>query len=198
VRVRIYIEGGGDSRSLHIKCREGFRKLLEKAGFSGRMPATKACGNRRAAYDDFCTAVTVASPDEYPILLVDSESAVTLEPWSHLHDRDKWTRPPQMEDEQAQLMVQCMETWCVADRQAMRRVFGDKLIENALPSPQDLEDRSKDDVQEALANATRNCGREKKYRKGWRSFDLLAQLDPRELKRLPHFARLCDALDARL
>ena len=26
----IYLEGGGDSKELHTRCREGFRKLLEK------------------------------------------------------------------------------------------------------------------------------------------------------------------------
>ncbi len=199
VRVRIYIEGGGDSRSLHIKCREGFRKLFEKAGLAGRMPSAKACGGRQAAYDDFCTAIAVAAPDEYPMLLVDSESAVIQEPWVHLRHQDNWTRPPGTDDDRAQLMVQCMETWCLADRHAMRRVFGHKLIENALPALHDIENRSKDDVQGALADATRDCGKDKKYQKGWRSFELVGHLDPRELsKHLPHFARLCAVLKAKL
>ena len=57
MKVRLYIEGGGESRSLHIKCREGFRKLLEQAGFRNRMPSTRACGSRDVAYDDFKTAL---------------------------------------------------------------------------------------------------------------------------------------------
>lgn len=73
MKVKVYVEGGGDGKSLHIKCREGFRKLFEKAGFKGRMPATRACGGREAAYDDFKTAVEHAGDDEYPMLLVDSE-----------------------------------------------------------------------------------------------------------------------------
>ena len=41
----IYLEGGGESKELHSRCREGFRKLLEKNGFKGNMPRLVACGS---------------------------------------------------------------------------------------------------------------------------------------------------------
>ncbi len=44
----IFLEGGGDSKELHIRCREGFRQLLEKCGFKGRMPRLNRV--RRANY----------------------------------------------------------------------------------------------------------------------------------------------------
>ena len=54
----LYIEGGGtgaDSKDADIRCREGFRKLLENCGFAAlkRMPRLFACGGRDAAYDAF-------------------------------------------------------------------------------------------------------------------------------------------------
>lgn len=199
MKVRLYIEGDGESRSLHIKCREGFRKLLEQAGFQNRMPSTKACGCRNDAYDDFKTALRTAADGEYPVLLVDSEAPVNQLPWQHLQSRDGWERPTGTDDDQAQLMVQCMETWCVADRGTLRRFFGDRLRENVLPPPNGLEVRDKEAVQEALVLATHDCGRQKSYQKGKRSFELLGQLDPAELKKhLPHFVRLCQMLGARL
>ena len=199
MKIRLYIEGGGDNKSQHINCREGFRKLLERAGFQGRMPSTKACGGRNAAYDDFQTALRTAAPDEYPVLLVDSEAPVNQPPWQHLSSRDGWPRPAGAEDDQAQLMVQCMESWCVADRSALREFFGGSLREGALPELNNLEAQTKDSVQEALINATRDCERDRGYQKGKRSFELLGRLDPAELKRqLPHFARLCQMLNAKL
>ncbi len=196
MKVKLYVEGGGDSRSLHINCREAFRKLLESAGFKGRMPATKACGGRAAAYDDFRTAVEIAGPDEYPILLVDSEAAVATGAWAHLQRRDRWKRPESAEEDQAQLMVQCMETWIVADRGTLRTVFGNDLREGALPADHDLESRPKDDVQQALEDATRECGRDRMYKKGKRSFQVVGKLDPARLReRLPHFDALCDTLE---
>jgi len=200
VKVKLYIEGGGDRSSLHIKCREGFRKLLEQAGFLGHMPSTKACGGRNAAYDDFKTAIGIASAaDEYPVLLVDSEAPVHKPAWQHLQSRDGWQRPAGADDDQAQLMVQCMESWCIADRLALRKFFGSQFRESALPPLNKLEERTKEAVQEALANATHACGYERNYKKGTRSFELLGQLNPVELKRhLPHFARLCKMLETRL
>lgn len=198
MRVKLYVEGG-ERASVHIACREGFRKLLERAGFVGRMPAIKACGGRNAAFDDFRTALLTAGAEEYPMLLVDSEGPVSRPAWQHLRSADRWARPRGAQDMQAQLMVQCMETWCVADRSALRIFFAACLQEGALPSLVDLEARAKDDVQEALANATRGCGRGRAYTKGVRSFELLGRLDPDVLKQhLPHFARLCREIAARL
>ncbi len=199
MKVKLYVEGGGDSKSLHIKCREGFRKLLERAGLQGRMPAIKACGGRNAAYDDFKTAQarSLRKNQELPMLLVDSEGPVTSSsPWTHLAGSDHWKKPSGALDDQAQLMVQCMETWCAADRAALRAFFGAALVESALPSHVNLEAASKDDVQTALVNATRPCGRKRQYQKGQRSFELLGRLDPAVFKScLPAFKRLIDTLD---
>ena len=199
MRVRLYVEGGGQTASLNVKCREGFRTLLERAGFGDRMPAITACGSRNAAFDNFTRAIRSAQADDYPMLLVDSEVPVTQPPWQHLRSHDRWIRPPGVGDDQAQLMVQCMETWCAADRRALRAFFGQGLQETALPALIDLEGRAKDDLQNALIQATRSCGRDRAYRKGARSFELLGQLDPAQLaERLPHFARLCTVLQDKL
>ena len=48
--AKIYIEGGGDSKELRIRCREGFRRLLDQCGFTGRMPKLIACGGRDATF----------------------------------------------------------------------------------------------------------------------------------------------------
>ena len=96
-------------------------------------------------------------------------------------------------------MVQCMETWCLADRDALKDFFGHEFQESALPSDTVLESRSKADVLNALSHATRDCGRDRQYSKGRRSFELVGNLDPAKLKsRLPHFQRLLDVLDAKI
>jgi hypothetical protein len=164
------------------------------------MPSTKACGSRNAAYDDFQTALSgTPRTGEYPVLLVDSEAPVNQPAWEHLQSQDGWQRPPGADDDQAQLMVQCMETWCVADRQTLREFFGHRLREGVLPALDSLESRAKDSVQDSLVNATHDCGFQRGYMKGKRSFELLGQLEAAELKKhLPHFVRLCEMLDAKL
>lgn len=164
------------------------------------MPRIRACGSRTAAYDDFKTAVKMAHEDDFPILLVDSEDPVQEgTAWQHLMVRDNWVKPNGASDDQAQLMVQCMETWCVADRQALREFFGKCLHEKQLPPPNGLEARAKDDIQTQLADATRHCAPGRGYSKGKRSFELLGQLRASELKQhLPHFVHLCKTLDGKL
>jgi hypothetical protein len=65
VSAIIFLEGGGDSKDLHVRCREGFRKLLEKCGFKGRMPRTVACGGRSAVFDDFCIELLNTTKGDY-------------------------------------------------------------------------------------------------------------------------------------
>ena len=93
--VRLYVEGGGDSDSLHSVCRRGFSAFLEKAGLSGRMPRIIACGSRNEAYNRF--VIACAQPNIIPILLVDSECSVpdesdsdckSWQPWQYLKVRD--------------------------------------------------------------------------------------------------------------
>lgn len=196
VSVRIYVEVGGDSKELHSRCRKGFSKLIEKSGFKGRMPSIVACGGRANAYDMFKKAVTSANRCELPMLLVDSEEPVTTAPWDHLKARDRWDPPADAEEDQAQMMATCMETWIMADRVALHKVFGACLRESALFHEIDLERRSRQDLLEALKNATEDCGKGKGYDKGQRSFQILAELNPETLKEnLSYFRRFSETLD---
>lgn len=52
VRVKLYVEGGGDGRVLRQALREGFRAFFESAGLT-RLPRVVACGSRQRAYDVF-------------------------------------------------------------------------------------------------------------------------------------------------
>ncbi len=188
--AKLYIEGGGDSKELHTRLRKAFSDLLTSAGFAGRLPRTVACGGRGKAFDAFKTAHAGAAPGEFVAMLVDSEDPVedAEKPWKHLKARDGWDRPAGAAAEQALMMVTCMETWIVADRQAMRDHYNGGPQESALPSVVDLESRRRHDIQGALSHATRDC--KNAYQKGKRSFEVLGKLDPAVLKEaLPAFAR---------
>ncbi|MDZ7618662.1 MAG: DUF4276 family protein [Patescibacteria group bacterium] len=188
--TRIYLEGGGDSKELHARCREGFRRLLERCGFRGRMPRLVACGSRGATFQDFATAHAVIGRNHYVAMLIDSEDPVAdiERPWAHLKNRDGWDQPPDADDDQVLLMTTCMETWIVSDRQTLRDHYGACLQESALPSLIDLESRARRAVQDALVRATRNCRRV--YGKGAVSFEILGKLAPSVLRAsLPSFVR---------
>jgi len=70
VSARLYLEGaarGADSKEMKSRCREGFRKLLEKCGYKERerMPRLVASGPRDAAFGDFETALAGKAPGDY-------------------------------------------------------------------------------------------------------------------------------------
>lgn len=196
--AHLYIEGA-DSKEDQIRCREGFRKLLERAGFQGRMPRLSACGGRNSAFDDFKIAHANAKAGHFVALLVDSEDPVTNldKPWEHLQSRENWARPDGAGDEQVLFMTTCMETWIVADRESLKKHYGHKLQENALPPANLLENRSRGDVHEKIVHATRECSNA--YKKGKRSFAIVGELNPQVLEDLlPSFARLINILNAKL
>ena len=197
--ARIYLEGGGDSKELHARCREGFRRLLEKCGFDGRMTRLVACGGREATFDDFSTAHSNAADGDYVAMLVDSEDPIAdiERTWAHLNQRDGWDQPEGTEDEQVLLMTTCMETWITSDREALRYHYGAGLRENALPDLNDMESRARGAVQDALAQATQTC--KNRYAKGKRSFEILARLNPALLRQhLPSFVRCVRVLEDNL
>lgn len=191
--VRLYVEGGGDSKALRAACRRGFRRFIERAGLTGRMPRIVACGDRRNAYESFVTANDTG--DGSPMLLVDAEAAVAVaDPWEHLHGEDGWPRPSGATQEQCHLMVQLMESWLLADRPALSSFFGQGFKENALPGNQRIEDVAKADVLSGLHRATSGT-QKKRYDKGSHSFEILALIDPSAVEAAsPHAERFLEAL----
>jgi len=197
VKIRIYVEGGGSKKKdLKIRCRRGFRSFLEKSGdFANHMLSIIACGDRGRAYTQFCHSLQSGKPDEFPTLLVDSEAAVSaIKPWDHLSSRDKWKRPHNAQDEQAHLMVQCMEAWFLADIDTLENYFGCKVNRKNFPELQNIEEVEKADVFNRLKSIARQS-RLGEYRKGSHSFDILKQIDPAKVcKASQHAKRLIDTL----
>ncbi|NVO66222.1 DUF4276 family protein [Methanofollis tationis] len=198
MKAKIYLEGGGDSKELHSRCREGFRKLLESTGYRGRMPQLVACGSRDSTYHDFLTAHANSNAD-YIAMLVDSEDPVRdpEKTWDHLQERDGWERPDGGDDGQVLFMTTCMETWIASDPDTLRRHYGGCFRESALLPLKNIERRERREIQESLKDATRGCSNA--YQKGQRSFEVLGALNPAALEdRLAAFRRMKRIMDERL
>ena len=174
----VYIEGGGDNRRLGAQFRAGWAIFFAAAGLRGRMPKVVRGGSRQQTFDRFAKEVANPRPATVPLLLVDSEAPVEAghSVWQHLHAHDRLTKPVDAGDDDAFLMVQIMETWFLADRDALRRYFGPRFVENALERWTELEQVPKAEVLDALRRATAGCA--KPYAKGRVSFELLAQIGP--------------------
>ena len=205
MKVKIYVEGGGDQARLKRKCRRGFSRFFSNAGLE-RKPKIVACGSRQSTYEDIRTAVKAATPDVLPLLLVDSEGPVqeqhqrdgNFDPWGHLRFRDGWVRPQNVDDDQAHLMVQCMESWFLADRQCLQNFFRDNFQANALPGNPNIEEIDKQRLFDSLKKATRHT-QKGRYDKGAHSFEILGQINPaRVFQHSPWAKRLKNKLEGYL
>jgi hypothetical protein len=108
LRVRVYVEGGGNSRGEQRELKEGFSKLFARALGDRPRPQVIACGGRKDAFDELKKALK-SNPDALCILLVDSEAPVRhgASTWDHVRERvgDAWVRPEGTSDQQLHLMA---------------------------------------------------------------------------------------------
>jgi hypothetical protein len=196
VSVCIYIEGGGDQRASSAELRRGFAEFFRKVVPEKRRPKLIAGGSRNSTFDKFRIALA-QSEGNLVLLLVDAEGPVAeaARPWTHLKLNDGWDHPDGATEDQAHLMVQCMEAWFLADKDALARHYGQGFLSNVLPRRHDIEQIAKAEVFRILEQATRNTRTKGSYDKVAHAGDLLACIDPDKVCRASRHARLlCAAL----
>jgi hypothetical protein len=199
VTVKIYVEGGGDhNKALETQCRRGFSEFFRKSGLKNRMPRVVRCGGRQQAYERFRTSHENAGGDDFPILLVDSETPVAGSgSWEHVRLRpgDGWARPQGASEDQIHLMVQAMEAWFHADKDALREYYGQCFRIEVLSQRPEIEKIPKSDLFAGLQRATKDC-QNGEYSKGEHSFQILARTDPARVRSSsPFVERLLNVLD---
>ena len=119
-------------------------------------------------------------PECLNLLLIDSDVPLT----------DEAHRPHRY------FMVQIMECWFLADREALAKYFGKEFNPKALPGNRDIESILKADVESGLDDATRNCSKGK-YRDGKvvHGRELLGRINCEKVRRAsPECDRLFQAL----
>ena len=194
--VAIYMEGGGDSRDAKAALRRGMDALLQPLKEAAKAKDLRwrlvPCGGRHEAFRRFRDAVNHGD-STIAVLLVDAEGPVNRAPRLHLQSRDGWDMDFAGEDT-IHLMVQVMETWIVADPDALSTYYGQNFNGNVLPKAANLEQVSKADVARTLNRATERTTK-RCYHKIRHASNLLKRIDvERVKKRCPHCARLFNTL----
>src|SRR5262249_13995783 len=142
------------------------------------------CGPRTKAFRAFELALET-HPDAFNILLVDAEGPVHAPPWQHVQSQDRWS-VLDVGDEHCHLMVQTMEAWLVADREALSRFYGQGFRANSIPRRSNVEQIDKSTLEARLKTATRHTSKGE-YHKIHHGCKLLAQLDRAKVRQAaPH------------
>jgi hypothetical protein len=191
--IRIYVEGDP-------ALRQGFHSFFEELRELARRKNVRwnviTCGARNLTYEAFKTALKT-HPDAFNVLLVDAEESVDSNPWEHLRRRDGWSSEG-CDDEQCHLMVQTMEAWFMADIEALKRYYKQGFQEGALPKNLQVEQLSKNDLNERLKRATQHT-QKRAYHKTRHAPHILAQIDVANVCQVaPHCNRLFITLRAKL
>jgi hypothetical protein len=190
VSVTIFFEGGGDREATQSKCREGLSKYCAKLKPPNSRLRIVAGGGREQTFDKFKRAAQNSRAGEVSVLLVDAEGPVTAaSPVAHLCASDRWDFA-ESQNYEVFLMVQTMESWFLADRDALAAYYDGGFLPRSLPgSDTDIESIRKEDVESGLKKATRKTERKGEYQKVNHGASLLALIDPAKVGRAsPHAA----------
>jgi hypothetical protein len=179
-KVRIYFEGDPGLRP-------GFRRFLSEIAEVAR---SKRChfdviATEGTPVQDFRSALETHA-DAWNVLLLDSEDP-------HEFQLRK-QRLEGCDQNSIFWMVQIMESWFLADIEALRTVFKGSLNESALRGNPKVEEIPKEDVMAGLKNATNG-----EYHKVKHGAKLLELMDPaRVRKAAPHCERMFSLILTRL
>ena len=220
-RVQIYMEGGGPEGKGDSKDRDSqpalgrrrhygygkeiFRKSVMQLFVSalgenaGNIEIVPCGGIEETVWLFLAKARAVLNADA--VLVVDSDNEVTEEPLMHLVaderfvGNEKCAELANADPDMVHLMVQCMESWLIADPAGLSRAYGGGFEESALPITDDPESVPKSELGEALYEATKNTAL-RKYRKISHLPAIFGAIDGRVVReRCKHFDMLCSVLE---
>lgn len=195
-RITIYLEGGGRGEGRRA-LRRGMMRFLRpvKEAFGGKALylGVVPCGSREETWNRFRREAASAGPGETCVLVVDAEGPVEESPRAHLRVSDGWDLSG-IPGDAVHLMVQVMETWIVADPEALARYYGQGFRRARLPKRTNLEQEPKARILDALNEATRHTGKGA-YHKINHAVQLLRRTDPAKVRsRCDHCERLFNEL----
>jgi hypothetical protein len=196
VKVKVFVEGGGnDNEDTITRCRQGFGAYCAKVAGEKSHPKIIPCGGRNQTFKKFENELKIKNAEEICALLVDAEAPVSApSPTKHLEGRDRW-HFSELDSPKVFLMVQAMEAWFLADREALAAFYGRGFLANSLPgNPTNVEAVLKDDIERSLRHASKPTTKGE-YHKTKHGFALLALIDPAKIGNAsPHAKQFNDFL----
>ena len=191
--IRIFVEG--DKALLN-----GFRAFLKPVIDVVRQRRIRfqlvSCKSTDETIKDFMDAVHLR-PEVFNVLLIDSDRPDNGRLIASLKNRSTWDNQigANVQDDQLHFMVQVMESWFLADNNALATYYGRGFQANRLRPNPNVEQIPGNDVISGLQAATRNTS-QKRYHKTKHAPALLQAIDSDKVRNAaPNCRRLFTALE---
>ena len=156
-KIKIYIEGAAKgNKLLNVGLRQSFQKLMQDYGIKTGLFQIIAGGSRSDISNKFKTIFP------HSIVLIDSEKEIpcdeTINKWDFLCENEKWNKPEGATEDNLFFMAACMESWIVADENALQEFYG-KCFQPKLPHTIELSTVAKDSILKSLKESTKGCNK---------------------------------------
>lgn len=214
MKVKVYVEGGGNTSKTQARLRQALGRLFEKhaAQYGGNAirPSFDPSGGREETFAAYKNGLKYRA-GERSLVLIDSEAPKreTGANWEYLRaiasnrdpDKHQWAnRPPGALDDDLHFMVQSMESWLAADPGALRTHYGPQFDTASVESlrRRGVESLSPNEAVDAIRTAARKCPN-RKYRKSVDCPAILEIVDPARVRQHSnHAAQFLDRLSEAL
>ncbi len=202
--IQIFIEGGskGQNRASSQKLRLGFLQFFDELNQIARSKSIKfkpiICGSTDETFRIFRYENTKAN-NAFLCFLVDSDKPLENDdtPKVFLQREKNWNFD-NVADEQCHLMVQLMESWFLADVEALKTFYGQNFKHNAIPKQPNIEKIAKIDVENSLDKATNKTSKGQ-YHKIKHGADLLSKIETAKVRaKSAHCNRLFETISKNL
>jgi Domain of unknown function (DUF4276) len=188
MEIKLYVEGGGKGshKRATIKLQQGFNSFFAELKEAAQIKKISfkiiPAGNTQSTYDDFIFSVA-NSPQSFNLLLVDSDAALEENETARAFLQKKFKKwiLQTVKDEQCHLMVQIMESWFVADIDALKEFYGQGFNASAIPKNKNVEAIGKDKIESSLKTATAKT-QKKEYHKIEHGSKLLELIKPQKVR----------------
>ena len=179
MKVRLYVEGGAVSRKDDlIKSRRALTAWLKKLDLVN-LPQVALTGPGPKALAEAEARTKQAKGQETVLALVDSEGTLeNIEQPLSLFQAKHKTKFIYLTDEQILVMVQCMEAWICADKNAVREAYPKGQHSNRFEQ-ENPESKTPPQLCKYLEKVSKKPDQDKPlYKKGKPAFELFGKTDP--------------------
>jgi hypothetical protein len=199
--IRIYIEGDTKhkGKNTDITLRQGFnsffRELVDKAKSRNIALRPITYGSKFETFKKFLDGKREYQ-NTFVLFLLDSDAPIDEDetPKSFLQKQNPTWHLQETEENQCHLMVQVMESWFFADKDNLAEFYGQNFNRNALAKNANVEKIKKSDVENNLANATKNT-QKGEYHKTKHGAKLLEIINPQKIRQASlHCDRLFETI----